>query len=140
MPNLEFSQTKPLIYLQFLKKTYKSLGGYKLFEIYIKFNWKLLLKRKAFNKWKSISPYIYGKTNLLLDQHIVKNNGHCISCLCLNKNHCPGCCCSKIVFCNKCECKLLINSLKQLIYKYFLIKEINPKRYYYYIWKKKVSK
>ena len=80
-------------------------------------------------------------------KHIVNINGHCYTCDCQNKkvpfsnyNYLQSMNNNKFTLCLNCKCKICIKRLKNLLIKYKFMKYINPKRYYFNLWHKKINK
>ena len=123
-------------YIKILEKNQKLLSSYHIYCLYSLFNnGKNFYKLKyAFKKWKKL---ILIFDNNKENKHIRNNKSHPIGCgykdIYLdylkynNYNMCFNC-----IFC---KCKSII---KSILIKHVFMKEINPKRYYLFLWYKNI--
>ena len=109
----------------------KKIKTYKLFLLYLSFkeNHDYYIKRKAFIEWKKNNKIF----NNLPNKHIKSYDEHCISCSCEQDNLLTG-----IVNCFSCNCNEIKKKIKNIIIRHQFLKELNPLRYYLYIWNKNV--
>ena len=118
-------------YLEILKKQNKINSAYQIFCIYAIFkdnNKKDILKKLAFHRWKCCCIFKNGANKI----HIQYKCGHCIKCNC-NENKYN---CFNYSICGECNCKEINEILKKIVIKFKFLKYMNPKKYYFYLWKK----
>ena len=123
-------------YVKILEKNQKLLSSYHIYCLYSLFNngKNFYILKYAFKKWKKLLTIF---NNNKENKHIRNNKGHCIGCSCKdiyldylkynNDNMCFNCIC--------CKCK---NIIKSILIRHKFMKEINPKRYYLFLWYKNI--
>ena len=86
--------------------------------------------RKSFNKWKA--------NNKIFKKNISKNHIKSIAVknMLQNKDKIK-CICQDSDTCLNCDCTNLLIKLKKILIRYQFMKEINPVRFYFYLWFKK---
>ena len=119
-------------YINFLDNQNKKIKAYQLYLFYLLFNddYKYFLKRNAFYKWKKGNKIF---NDVLNKNHIKLYNQHCISCSCDDVNYLEG-----QTTCLNCNCDEIKNTLKNILINYKFMKELNPIRYYFYLWYKNI--
>ena len=111
-------------YLCILKKHDLILSAYRIFYLYyiLHNNIELYKIKFVFRYWKKkCLPNSINRIHL--------------KSFCRNKKHCVGCCCNNKCFDN-CECYNKLKKFKDFVFKYPLIKDINPLKFYFKKWKK----
>ena len=118
-------------YIKLLKEQNKKIKAYQLFLLYAMFdeNYEYYLKRNSFNKWKK-NNIIFNKS--FNKKHIKSYDGHCISCSC-EENNLIG-----QSICLKCNCNKIEERIKNVLVRHIFLKEMNPIKYYLFLWYKKV--
>ena len=119
-------------YSKLLDDQNKKIKAYQLYLFYTYFNenYEYYLLRNSFNKWKQNNNIFNEPCN---QNHIKTYDDHCISCSCENDN------CSKgQIICLNCNCDEIKKVMKDLLINYLFLKEMNPLRYYIYLWYKNV--
>ena len=117
--------------LKFVKAQNKILVANKIFYCYNNFNdnYYFKLRRILFYKWLKHNKIF--KNTIQGENHIKSKNNHCINCNCSNIFD---------VNCIDCNCSKIKNLLKKILIRHFLMKKMNFKKYYLYLWYKKVFK
>jgi len=88
------------------------------------------IKRKAFIKWRRNNNIFNGPFN---KKHIKSSDDHCFTYACNDDNNLLG-----NIICLNCNCDKMKNTLKKIIIKQKFLKELNPIKYYLYLWHKNV--
>ena len=83
----------------------------------------------CFTKWKNICNI---KINNIFC-NLMKRNKYCINCGFLNLFNCSKCCFEDKSY--DCKWKNIYRLLRNIIYFHNDLKKINPKKYYFQIWK-----
>ena len=128
-------------YLAILENQNKLIAAYQLYYLYFSYNddYDFYLLRYAFNKWFKTKQIF--RTPINNEKHIKsikKFKNHCLKCKCINNDHCPGCkCLEQHEQCFDCNCEKILYLLKKLVIRHRLLKKMNKKRFYLYIWYKK---
>ena len=119
-------------YIQLLNDHKKKIKAYQLFMLYKIFNENddYYIKRNSFNKWKRNNLIFIESNN---DKHIKLYDGHCLLCYCeedynLNNQN----------ICLSCNCNEIKRILKNILIKHKFLREMNPIKYYFYMWCKSV--
>jgi hypothetical protein len=115
-------------YIKLLDEHNKKIKTYQLFSFYLIFkeNSDYYLKRKSFIEWKKnnkIFKHLYKK-------HIKSYDDHCISCSCEEEIN-------EQTNCFNCNCSEIEEKLKNILIRHKFLKEINPIKYYLFLWNKK---
>ena len=119
-------------YSNLLDNQNRKLKAYQLYLFYTLFNdnYNYFLKRNAFYKWKRGNKIFKDALN---KNHIKLYDEHCISCTCDNDRYLAG-----QTVCLNCNCDKIKNTLKNVLINYKFLKELNPIRYYFYLWYKNI--
>ena len=109
----------------------KKIKAYQLLLLYKTFteNSDYYKKRKSFIEWKK-NTKIFKK---LCNKHLRSYDDHCISCSCEQDNLLKG-----QTICFNCNCNEIGEKLKTILIRYQYLKELNPIKYYLYLWHKNV--
>ena len=139
--NYILSQINTDAYIEILQKQNRIILAYKLYCLYVLLhdNYQIIVKRKYFKKWQKHNK-IFNNIDTINDGHIHKKNGHCENCDCDDRAHCPGCFCLEKNMCFRCDCKNIKKVLKNILIKNKFLKEMNPIKYYFYLWNKNSKK
>ena len=118
-------------YIKLLDEHNKKIKAYQLLLLYKTFtdNNDYYKKRKAFIEWKKKTKIF---KNLCI-KHIRSYDDHCISCTCEQDNLLKG-----QTICFNCNCNEMGVKLKNILIRYQFLKELNPIKYYLYLWHKNV--
>ena len=132
-----FDQIESEKFIEYFKRYNKTFSAYQILCLYTLYNknHEFFDKKFAFTKWKKLNKIFKHSSN---EFHVKNANGHCVTCKYKNYNHCPECSCLHNENCLKCECKQMKIKLKKILIRYKFMQKTNPKRYYFYIWYKKV--
>ena len=135
-------------YVKILEKNQKLLSAYQIYCLYSLFNngKNFYILKFAFKEWKKLIS-VFNKMEE--SRHIKNIKGHCVGCDCqdialsyslsimspnnLGNNN------NKNV-CYHCNCHLFKIKLKRILIRHKFMKEINPKRYYMFLWYKNTFK
>ena len=119
-PKYLFTELSPELFINFTKKYNKEAAAYHIFCLYSLFNqnYEFYILRKIFNKWKKkirrrFKRSKISKTNF----YNCDNFGHCRGCVCYKKRN-----------------KQIM--MKNILFKFILMKEYNPTKYYLNLWYK----
>ena len=106
----------------------KKIKTYQLFSFYLIFkeNSDYYLKRKLFFEWKKNNKIF----KHLFKKHIKSYDDHCISCSCEEEIN-------EQTNCFNCNCAEIEEKLKNILIRHKFLKEINPIKYYLFLWNKK---
>ena len=132
--NSSFNKTNNEItksYIKLLEEQNKKIKAYQIFLFYSMFeeSCDYYLKRNSFNKWKKNNTIFNEALNI---KHIKSYDGHCISCSC-EENNLIG-----QSICLKCNCNKIGETIKNILINQFFLKEMNPIKYYLFLWYKNV--
>ena len=119
-------------YANFLEEQNRKIKAYQLYLLYNQFNedYEYYLKRNAFYRWKKGNKIFKDAFN---KNHLKLYDEHCISCSCNDENY------SAVqTVCLNCNCDEIKTILKNVLINYKFLKELNPVRYYFYLWYKNV--
>ena len=118
-------------YIKLLDDHNIKIKAYQLLLLYKTFteNSDYYKKRKSFIEWKK-NTKIFKK---LCNKHLRSYDDHCISCSCEQDNLLKG-----QTICFNCNCNEIGEKLKNILIRYQYLKELNPIKYYLYLWHKNV--
>ena len=119
-------------YSSFLDEQNKKTKAFQLYLFYRYFNenYEYYLLRNNFYKLKKNNNIF---KNPLNKNHIKSYEEHCISCSCENDNISLG-----QNICLNCNCNEIKTIMKNILIKYKYSKDLNPIRYYFYLWFKNI--
>ena len=119
-------------YINYLEEQNKKMKIYQLYYLYVLFNENknFYILRKAFNKWKL--------NNKIFSKNISKNHINSIAVktfknILQNENKIKCICQDNDANLN-CDCMYLLVKLKKILIRYQFMKELNPIRFYFYLW------
>ena len=123
-------------YAKILEKNQKLLSSYQIYCFYsLLNNGKNFYRLKyRFKKWKELASIFNNKEK----PHIKNSNGHCLGCNCkninmdFNKNY------NNYHMCFHCICYISKSKIKRALMRHKFMRELNPKRYYLFLWYKNV--
>ena len=134
-------------YAKILEKNQKLLSAYQIYCLYCLLNnGKNFYKLKfGFNKWKKLIS-VFNKMEE--SKHIKTIKGHCVGCDCqdivlsysssiMSLNSIGN---NNNNICYNCSCNLCKIKFKRILIRHKFMKEINPKRYYLFLWYKNAFK
>ena len=131
--NLKLLNDNETIFKGYLNNIYyqnKYLATYRIIMIYnILHSKKISNIELCFTKWKNICNI---KINNIFC-NLMKRNKYCIHCGFLNLFNCSKCCFEDKSY--DCKWKNIYRLLRNIIYFHNDLKKINPKKYYFQIWK-----
>ena len=119
-------------YNSFLDEQNKKIKAFQLYLFYTYFNenYEYYLLRNNFYKLKKNNNIFKYPSN---KNHIKSYGEHCISCSCENDNILLG-----QTTCLNCDCNEIKTIIKNILIKYKYSKDLNPIRYYFYLWFKNI--
>ena len=138
-PDNWLNKIQPNILFNIIKKENEKLSLLKLFYLYEKYNTnKYLIKKLYFLKWLRAINFInmnIGKNNI----HIINKLGHCISAKHIVIKE-IGCGLHSDDNYINCSCWKIKMYLQKILLRHYLLKNIEPRKYYLFKWYKNTFK
>ena len=117
-------------FLKIFESQNKLISAYQIYYLYYKNNDNYYFKLKKYYFYKWLKNNEIFKYSINKECHIKSKDKHCFNCNCDRYN----------IKCIDCNCYKIKNILKEILIRHIFMKKINSRKYYLYLWYKKVFK